>query len=151
MFYASLGAMSVVLDVICFLGRPLRCFGIVAWSTVLWVDGSERGILPRFRDNRYMGLLPGRSDTLVESGVRRLCRSRYVQAGECWVLFRKLCAHTICGAIDMKRFYVLQNLKGFPGFVLVTIEHPLYQPPFVVGVRIIVALWCCSPFSHKID
>ena len=73
MLYASSGVMPVVLDVICFLDRPLRGCGTVVWSTVLLVDGSESGIPPRFRDDRVLGPSSGRSDILVESGARRLC------------------------------------------------------------------------------
>ena len=105
MLYASSRAMPVVLDVICFLGRPLRCVGIVAWSTVLWVNG----ILPRFRDDCCLGLSSGRSDTLVESGVRRLCGPDpgMFRSDNAGCFFGNSVLHTICGAIAMKHFYVL--------------------------------------------
>ena len=73
MLYASSGLMPVVLDVLCFLDRLLCGCSTVAWSTVFLVDGSENGIPPRFRDDRFSGPSSESSDTLVESGSRRLC------------------------------------------------------------------------------
>ena len=37
MLYASSGVMPVVLVVICFVVRPLRCLGIVACFAGIWV------------------------------------------------------------------------------------------------------------------
>ena len=72
MLYASSGVVPVLLGVLCFLDRPLRGCGTVAWSTVLLVDGSGIGIPPRFRDDRFVGPSSGRSATVVERGARRL-------------------------------------------------------------------------------
>ena len=71
MVYESSGVVPVMLVVVCFVGRPLRFFGVMAWFA-LWVMGSDLGVLPLFRDSCIIGPLIGRSETVVEGGASHL-------------------------------------------------------------------------------
>ena len=72
MLYASSGVVPVVLVVVCFIKRPLRFFGVMAWFALLRLKGSDVGVLPLFRDSRFFGPSTGRSDIAVERGACRL-------------------------------------------------------------------------------
>ena len=72
MLYASSGVMPDVLVVGCFVGRPFRFFGAMAWFALLWLMGSNVDVLSLFRDSCFFGPSKGRSDIGVEGGACRL-------------------------------------------------------------------------------
>ena len=103
MLYASLGVVPVVLVVVYFVSRPLRCFGVMAWFALLWLMGSDVGILPLFRDSRFFGPSTGRSNIVVEGGACRLLGldlSMFKPANA-------VCFFGMCCAVSLKRLYVL--------------------------------------------
>ena len=66
MLYASSGVVPELLVAGCFIERPLRFFGAVAWFALFRVMGSDVGVgLPLVRDSRLFGLSTSRSVGVV--------------------------------------------------------------------------------------